>query len=342
MGGPNAEKDLEWHGKVRDGCPHGKGPERPPDQREAIQAVASATRRAASVAVARGEAAAILYVEGVGVLSLLQIARGVALPQFAICDAVYVSRTASGSEWMHTRPGLTERLAAREARAYRALTHVFCLSQATAEELVSKYRVQPSAVSVVGTGTGPIRAYSGPKDYANGKILFVAKQRTEEKGIGLLLEAFPLVKRARPDATLTVVGGGLDQRQLTALPDGVTVIANLDLPELEKAFQEAAIFAMPALFEPWGLVYLEAMLCRTPVLGLRRRALPEMTANGRYGFLVDEPKPQLVAEALIRGLADPDLLARMGDEGQQHVQSTYTWMAMADRMYATLSQYLAP
>ena len=304
--------------------------------------VASATRRAAASAVTRGNPAAILYAEGVGVLSMPQARGPVPLPQFAICDAIYVSRTASGSDWMHTKPDLQKRLAEREARAYRALTHVFCLSRATADELVSEYGVQPSAVSVTGTGTGPIHAYSGPKDYSNGKILFVAKQRTEEKGIGLLLEAFPLVKGARPEATLTVVGGGLDRRQLATLPVGVEVVANLELPELEKAFHEASIFAMPAPFEPWGLVYLEAMLCRTPVLGLRRRALPEMTANGRYGFLVDEPTPQLVADALISGLADPDVLARMGEEGQQHVQSTYTWTAMADRMYTTLSEYLVP
>ncbi len=304
--------------------------------------VTSATRRAASTAVARGKATAILYVEGIGVLSMPRARRDAAVPQFALCDAIYASRDSSGSEWMGTKPDLKDQLAEREACAYRALTHVFCLSQSTAHELVSEYGLDRSRVSVTGTGTGPIRAYHGSKDYANGKILFVAKQRTEEKGIGLLLEAFPLVKRARPDATLTVVGGGLDRSQLSTLPAGVTVIANLELPELEKAFQEAAIFAMPALFEPWGLVYLEAMLCRTPVLGLRRRALPEMTANGRYGFLVDEPTPQLVADGLIRGLADPGLLARMGDEGQQHVQSTYTWTAMADRMYATLSKYLVP
>lgn len=304
--------------------------------------VTSATRRRSTAAVSSGKAAAILYLEGVGVISMPRTTGEFAVPQFALCDAIYTSRIASGSGWMHTKEGLGERLAAREARNYRALTHTFCLSQATADELVSDYGVEQEAVSVVGTGTGPIRPYTGPKDYANGKILFVAKQRAEEKGLSLLLRAFPMVKSASPGATLTIVGGDLDRHRLENLPDGVTVLSNVELPALAKLFREAAIFAMPAVFEPWGLVYLEAMLCRTPVLGLRRRALPEITADGRYGFLVDEPAAESVAGALIRALADPGLLARMGDGGQRHVQSTYTWTAMADRMYPTLAKYLVP
>jgi hypothetical protein len=218
--------------------------------------VTSATRRRSASAASRGESTAILYLEGVGVISMPRTTGEFAVPQFALFDAIYTSRITSGSGWMHTREGLGERLAAREARNYRALTHTFCLSQATADELVSDYGVQQAAVSVVGTGTGPIRAYAGPKDYANGKILFVAKQRAEEKGLSLLLRAFPMVKSASPGTTLTIVGGDLDRHRLENLPEGVTVLPDVELRALEKLFQEAAIFAMPVVFEPWGLVYL--------------------------------------------------------------------------------------
>ncbi len=71
------------------------------------------------------------------------------------------------------------------------------------------------------------------------------------------------------------------------------------------------------------------MASRTPVLGLDRNGLPEITENGRHGFLVPDADPSLVAEAILDAVDDPDRLDRMGRSGQQHVLDNYSWDRVA-------------
>ena len=78
----------------------------------------------------------------------------------------------------------------------------------------------------------------------------------------------------------------------------------------------------------------EALASRTPVLGLNRNGLPEITCYGRYGFLVDRPDPQAVAASLVEAMSDMDRLAWMGTEGQRHVLRHYSWDTVAERILA--------
>jgi glycosyltransferase involved in cell wall biosynthesis len=99
----------------------------------------------------------------------------------------------------------------------------------------------------------------------------------------------------------------------------------VDEDDLQTLFDDARLFAMPALNEPWGLVYLEALATRTPILGLRRHAFPEISGNGRFGIIVEEANADAVGEALIAALADPARLERLGGDGQEHCLATYSW-----------------
>jgi glycosyltransferase involved in cell wall biosynthesis len=92
------------------------------------------------------------------------------------------------------------------------------------------------------------------------------------------------------------------------------------------------------LNDPWGQVYLEALASRTPVLGLNRNGLPEITEQGRHGFLVDEASPEAIAEEILRAMSDPDRLARMGLSGQAHVLQNYSWDRVVSEMAAVMSQ----
>lgn len=86
------------------------------------------------------------------------------------------------------------------------------------------------------------------------------------------------------------------------------------------------------LNDPWGQVYLEAMLSLTPVLGLRRNGLPEILENGRHGFMVDEATPEAISAAILDALSDPAKLAAMARSGQEHVLRSYSWDMVARRI----------
>ena len=218
-----------------------------------------------------------------------------------------------------------------ERAAYHQVEHIFPIGSYVTGSLVDHYGVEPTRITPVGTGLNTITPYNGEKDYANGHVLTVAKGRFEDKGGSLLLDAFRLARQTRPDLKLVIVGSQTNARFVLD-PTNVTVTGFVPDDQLQRLFEEAALFAMPALNEPWGLVFLEALACKTPVLGLARNALPEMTRSGRYGFLVDEAAPEAVASALVGALGDPERLRRMGIEGQAHCLKTYSWDAVAERI----------
>jgi len=218
-----------------------------------------------------------------------------------------------------------------EREAYHGLEHVFTFGSYVRDDLIEHYELPPERVTVVGSGMGAIQPFHGAKDYARPELLFVAKHLFMAKGGALLLDAFAIAAQARPDLRLTIVGDERSRRFVPAHPN-IILRAHMPWHELETLYREATLLTQPMLNDPWGQVYLEALASRTPVVGLRRNGLPEILAGGRHGFLVDDADPRALAAAILDALSDPDRLARMGQDGQQHVLSAYSWERVAARI----------
>lgn len=215
-----------------------------------------------------------------------------------------------------------------EREALASVDHVFTFGAYVRDNLIAHYGIDPARVTAVGSGMGQIEPYEGPKDYARPRLLFVAKHYFREKGGRLVVDAFIAAHRRRPDLALTIVGDERSRRFVPAHP-GISFHAHLPWRELQRLYHEATLLTQPMLNDPWGQVFLEALVSRTPVIGLRRNGLPEILDGGRHGFLVDEARPQALADAIVEGLSDPDRLARMGAAGQAHVLAHYTWPRVA-------------
>jgi glycosyltransferase involved in cell wall biosynthesis len=222
-----------------------------------------------------------------------------------------------------------------ENRALSAAEHVFTVSQYVKEDVVGHYGVPAERVTVVGTGRGKIRPMEGAKGHSNYLTLFVAKDRFEEKGGPLLLNGFQLAVRSDKRLKLVVVAQEQYRTLVESVP-GASFKTALPWSELEALFNRALLFAMPAKYEPWGLVYIEALACGTPVLGLNRNALPELTLDGRAGFLLNEDTPEAIAMGLLDAFSNTDRLAEMGRIGSRHVLNHYNWETTALRIYETL------
>lgn len=236
-------------------------------------------------------------------------------------------------------PGLA-RFQPRPVRAsflddYRRITRrylervalVFTMNEWTRQFFLSDYRLPPERVLNVGFGINLV-PYDGPKDFSRPRLLIVLRPRLEAvKGLNLMLAAWPAIRAALPAAELAVVGTRVEN----ALP-GVTSYFNQPRETTIALMQQATLFTMPALCEANGIVYPEALACRTPVLGLDRLAFPEFAGHGKYGFVVPEPNPAAVAQAVVAAHADPERLRRMGEAGQQFVKERYTWSRTAHVM----------
>ncbi len=161
----------------------------------------------------------------------------------------------------------------------------------------------------------------------------VAKHLFSETGGALLVEAFMSLQQRHPELRLTIVG---DEKSRRFVPDcpAIEFRPRVSWTELQQLFRDASLLVQPMLNDPWGQVYLEALASRTPVLGLNRNGLPEITSYGRYGFLADRAEPNAIAEIIVDAMSDPDRLSWMGLEGQRHVMRRYSWDAVAARILA--------
>lgn len=219
-----------------------------------------------------------------------------------------------------------------ERAAYQTCHHIFTFGEYVRQDLISHYGIPEYRVTAVGSGMGLVKPYTGPKNYASGRLLFIAKHLFSEKGGDLLIDAFRLAVKQRPDLTLTIVGNEKAVRAAAGCPN-IVVRPFVPWEELESLQQQAAILVQPMLNDPWGQVYLEALTCRTPVIGLRRNGLPEITQDGRFGFLVDTAAPDALAETIIEAASRPERLAEMGTAGQQYVLRNYSWDIVGQRMF---------
>jgi glycosyltransferase involved in cell wall biosynthesis len=270
----------------------------------------------------------------------LPVLKGDTNDHYLFCDATWHTWSERSDLRLYSAKMLMD-AEQMEKEAYAQMKHIFSISNYVKEDLITHYGVSPEKISVVGTGQGKIVPYTGEKDYTNSTIIFVAKERYEDKGGPLLVAGFKLARQRRPDLQLIIIGDE-KYRSIIGEEQNIRVTGYIPWDELQHLFDTASLFAMPARNEPWGLVYIEALLCKTPVFGLNRNALPEITQNGKYGFLIETETPEAVAEALLEACSSPAHLAEMGRSGQQYCLETYSWEKTVTRILDQIDSSTTP
>lgn len=166
------------------------------------------------------------------------------------------------------------------------------------------------------------------ENYDDNLLLIVLRKGTEYyKGLLLLIDAFDIVKEKVSNAKLAIVGTDEVRSQ-----EGVTYYHNKSRETTVELFKRCTLYTMPALAEPNGTTYVEALANKAPIVGLNKFSAPEFSGYGKYGFMASEATPQSVADVIIEALSDKERLKRMGEEGQQFVMKTFTWEVVCQKM----------
>jgi starch synthase len=194
-------------------------------------------------------------------------------------------------------------------------------------------------------GTDVLERYG--VDLARPYVIFVGRI-TRQKGVPVLLRA---ASRLIPEAQLVLLAGAADTpeqlAEVTELVDGLRATRSgviwipemLPKPEVIQFLTHAAVFAIPSVYEPLGIVNLEAMACGTAVAGSRTGGIPEVVADGETGLLVPPDDPRALAEALNALLRDPARARAMGQAGRKRAVAEFGWPAIAAQtadLYAEL------
>ncbi len=159
-----------------------------------------------------------------------------------------------------------------------------------------------------------------------------------QKGFDVLLDAYALLIKNRPDAPdLIVAGNGPERERLQAqasalgLAGRVHLIGRADRATAVALFRGCTIFVLPSRHEPQGIVNLEAMVCGKPVVAADVGGVAEVVLDGQTGLLVPGEDVSAFAGALGALLDDPARAQRLGEAGRARAISQFTWARIADQ-----------
>jgi alpha-maltose-1-phosphate synthase len=259
-----------------------------------------------------------------------------------------------------------------EQRALGLADAVVAVSKGTRADILDVTDVAPERVHVIHNGIDtslyqPVAATDALErhgvDPSRPIVLFVGRI-TRQKGIIYLARAIPLID---PAAQIVLCAGAPDTPEIAAemeqavgevqrrRGDVIWIQEMLPRNEVIQFYSHATVFCCPSIYEPFGIINLEAMACGTPVVASAVGGIPEVVLDGETGVLVpleqqsDSPFAPLdpprfsadLASAINRLLGDASLRERMVRAGRARVEREFGWPAIAQQtadLYASLTR----
>jgi starch synthase len=254
-----------------------------------------------------------------------------------------------------------------ERTAYEAASAVVAVSSAMRDDVLRCYpALDPGRVHVVHNGIDtddwapiddPDRVRELGVDPDRPSVVFVGRI-TRQKGLPLFLRACAALP---PQVQLVLCAGAPDTPEIAAEVEGLAASLASDrtgvtwiremLPrrDVVTLLTAATVFACPSIYEPLGIVNLEAMSCETAVVATATGGIPEVVVDGETGLLVPieqappgqgegtgsplDPDAYVAAfaEALTSVVSDPARAGAMGRAGRERARHSFSWAAIADR-----------
>ena len=252
-----------------------------------------------------------------------------------------------------------------ERTALEAADAVIGVSQGTRDDVLRNFDVAEERVHVIHNGIDAEFFAPDPDSDALVRhgvdpsvpyLLFVGRV-TRQKGIVHLVRA---IRQLAPGIGVVLAAGQPDTPALAAEVEAGVAEAQRDrsnvvwIPqmltreEIRQLYSHAAVFVCPSVYEPFGIINLEAMACARPVVASAVGGIPEVVVDGETGVLVplelraDEPMTPVDPDQFARDLAnavnglmaDPARRAAMGAAGRRRAVEHFSWSSIADQTLA--------
>lgn len=172
-------------------------------------------------------------------------------------------------------------------------------------------------------------------------IVFFVGRFVEKKGISYLIEAFARVIKEVPKAKLVLGGEGPLAEEMKELAkwlkidNKVVFTGRISIEDLPKYYCAADIFVAPSIIDKYGdretqgVVFLEAMASKKPVIGTSTGGIPDVISNKEVGILVPEKNSEKLADEIIKLLKNKKLREKYAEKGYEHVKKNFTWQKIA-------------
>jgi alpha-maltose-1-phosphate synthase len=239
-----------------------------------------------------------------------------------------------------------------EKTAVEAAHRVIAVSHKMREDILAHFGADPARVVVIHNGIDPeLFKRTEGRDALDRLgvrqpyVLFVGRI-TDQKGIFHLLEA---AGRLPAGVQVVVCASAPDTpeieerlcRAVAARSNVLWINEMVPVDVVTQLYSHAAVFACPSVYEPFGLINLEAMACQAPVVASAVGGILEVVEDGKTGLLVSPGQPEALAEALNRVLGNPELGRRMGQAGRRRVEAHFSWTSIAERTEQVYAEAIA-
>jgi glycosyltransferase involved in cell wall biosynthesis len=264
-----------------------------------------------------------------------------------IVSGIHYAAERKGKTW--SRKGLWRRC---QETSLRHADGIITCSEFMKAFLVSEYGLEPDRIRSAPGGISEIFLSEPPDRPTRSsppyRILFVG-ELSRRKGLPTLLTAMKRLSEDL-DVTLTLVGppsswvtSGRMHGQIADLKiqDRIEHVPQVNQEKLLDYYRYADVFCLPSRAEPLGLVLLEAMACRLPVVATRAGGIPEVVIHEKTGLLCEPEHPETLAKALKTMLSDKERRLAYGLEGRRRVESHFTWAHTARNLAGFYDELLS-
>ncbi len=229
---------------------------------------------------------------------------------------------------------------------------IVAVSSESRDEILRLFNVKPERVVVIHNGVDldiwkRTERDATLKDYnIDGEYVLFVGRTSRQKGMAYLLDAVPMIdRRFRVVCCTSAPDTPEVEAEIAAKvaqhPDRVTWINTLLREEQYiELYSHARVFACPSVYEPFGIINLEAMACERPVVASAVGGIKEVVVPGETGLLVPPADPKALADALNHVLLQPDLARGMGLKGRKRVEELFSWIRIGDRTMAMYEDLL--
>lgn len=223
----------------------------------------------------------------------------------------------------------------------RQADRVIVCSRAMHAEVVDGFDLPADRVQVIGNGvdvaawTVGSSARALARTSASGPLIAVAGRLEWEKGVQTVIDALPRLRRRHPGLTLAVAGSGSYEPQLRQRAErrrvtgAVRWLGHTGDRELAGLLAAADVAVVPSLYEPFGLVALEAAAAGVPRVVSQVGGLAELVSTGRSGLTVPPGDVAATAAAISMLLDDPTQARRLAMTARRELPRRFSWQAVA-------------
>lgn len=249
-----------------------------------------------------------------------------------------------------------------ESEALRLADAIVAVSEDTKKDILAHFPVSPKKIHVIPNGidTGEYKPVKGTKALERFGIrkdkpyvLFVGRI-TRQKGIIHLVDAVPFLDK---EIQVVLCAGAPDTPEIKKemeehvaevkkKRDNLIWISEMvDVPTKVELYSHASVFCCPSIYEPFGIINLEAMACSIPVVATRIGGIPEIVVDGETGILVPlskdpsgNPKNPIkfskdLAAGINKIVRDPNLSKAMGIKSRKRAAQVFSWSSIAKRIF---------